>query len=96
MVQDALRAASDAPGYPLTAGIRRRSRAAAADWLTRRLGVRPGAAVLPSIGSKELVALLPTLLGVGPGDTVGLPLLAYPTYAVGAMLAGARPVARTA
>ena len=91
-MQDALRAASDAPGYPLTAGSVQ-VREAAADWLTRRLGVRPGAAVLPSIGSKELVALLPTLLGVGPGDTVGLPLLAYPTYAVGAMLAGATPVA---
>jgi succinyldiaminopimelate transaminase len=92
VVQDALRAASDAPGYPLTAGSIA-VREAIAGWLSRRLGVRPGASVLPSIGSKELVALLPTLLGVGRGDTVGLPLLAYPTYAVGAMLAGARPVA---
>jgi succinyldiaminopimelate transaminase len=92
VVQDALRLSSDAPGYPMTAGSVQ-VREAIAAWLTRRLGVRPGAAVLPTIGSKELVALLPTLLGVGPGDTVGLPLLAYPTYAVGAMLAGARPVA---
>jgi succinyldiaminopimelate transaminase len=46
--------------------------------------------VLPVIGSKELVAWLPTLLGAG---RVGFPLLAYPTYAVGARLAGAVPVA---
>jgi succinyldiaminopimelate transaminase len=45
--------------------------------------------VLPSIGSKELVAWLPTLLGLGPGDTVVLPEVCYPTYEVGARLAGA-------
>jgi succinyldiaminopimelate transaminase len=49
-------------------------------------------AVLPTIGSKELVALLPTLLGVGPGDRVLLPAVAYPTYEVGVVLAGAEPV----
>jgi len=47
--------------------------------------------VLPSIGSKELVAWLPTLLGLGPGDTVVHPEVAYPTYDVGARLAGAIP-----
>ena len=47
--------------------------------------------VLPTIGSKELVAWLPTLLGLGPGDIVGFPGVAYPTYDVGARLAGARP-----
>jgi succinyldiaminopimelate transaminase len=46
--------------------------------------------VLPTVGSKELVALLPSLLALGPDDTVALPELAYPTYAVGALLAGAR------
>jgi succinyldiaminopimelate transaminase len=45
--------------------------------------------VLPTIGSKELVAWLPTLLGLGAGDTVVIPELAYPTYEVGARLAGA-------
>ena len=45
------------------------------------------------IGTKELVAWLPTLLGCGPGDAVIHPELAYPTYDVGARLAGARPVA---
>jgi succinyldiaminopimelate transaminase len=49
--------------------------------------------VLPTIGSKELVGLLPTLLGLGPGDVVVHPQVAYPTYDVGARLAGAEPVA---
>jgi succinyldiaminopimelate transaminase len=49
-------------------------------------------AVLPVIGTKELVAWLPTLLGCGPGDAVVHPELAYPTYDIGARLAGARPV----
>jgi succinyldiaminopimelate transaminase len=42
--------------------------------------------VLPVIGTKELVAWLPTLLGA---RSVGFPGLAYPTYAVGAQIAGA-------
>ena len=50
-------------------------------------------AVLPVVGSKELVAWLPTLLGCGPGDVVVFPELAYPTYDIGARLAGAQPVA---
>jgi succinyldiaminopimelate transaminase len=48
--------------------------------------------VLPTIGSKELVAWLPTLLGLGSGDLVVHPEIAYPTYDVGARLAGATPV----
>jgi succinyldiaminopimelate transaminase len=42
------------------------------------------------IGSKELIAWLPTLLGLGPADVVVVPQLAYPTYDVGARLAGAQ------
>ncbi|MGH3343109.1 MAG: succinyldiaminopimelate transaminase [Carbonactinosporaceae bacterium] len=92
-VQRALRAASDAPGYPWTAGTAA-LRTAAAGWLSRRLGVHADPrAVLPTIGSKEVVAWLPTLLGLGPGDQVVVPELAYPTYDVGARLAGAEPVA---
>ena len=53
----------------------------------------PGTAILPTVGSKELVALLPSLLGLGAADAVALPALAYPTYAVGAMLTGATPLA---
>jgi succinyldiaminopimelate transaminase len=41
------------------------------------------------IGTKELVAWLPTLLGLGPGDHVAIPPVAYPTYDVGARVAGA-------
>jgi succinyldiaminopimelate transaminase len=85
-VREALAAASDASGYPQTAGTQR-LREAAAGWLTRRFGaVIDPAAVLPVIGTKELVAWLPTLLG---SLSVGFPDLAYPTYDVGARLAGA-------
>jgi succinyldiaminopimelate transaminase len=86
VVQQALAAAADAPGYPLTAGTEE-LRVAACAWLRRRFGadVAP-AAVLPVIGTKELVAWLPTLLGA---TSVGFPALAYPTYDVGARLAGA-------
>lgn len=89
-IRDALASVSDIPGYPQTHGTPA-LRAAAIDALSRRHGVdglEPDA-VLPTIGSKELVAWLPTLLGVGPGDTVVIPELAYPTYEVGALLAGA-------
>jgi succinyldiaminopimelate transaminase len=94
VVQRAMRAAANAPGYPATYGTPR-LREAAAGWLRRRLGVT-GAdpdAVLPLIGTKELVALLPTMIGAGPGDVVAFPELAYPTYDVGARLAGATPMA---
>lgn len=93
VVRAALAAGADSPGYPLTRGTER-LRAAAAGWLARRHGVSvdPGA-VLPVIGTKEIIASLPTLLGCGPGDTVAHPELAYPTYEIGARLAGARPAA---
>ena len=83
VVQDALSAAADAPGYPQTYGTPA-LRGAVAAWFARRR---------PTIGSKELVAWLPTLLGLGPGDVVVHPEIAYPTYDVGARLAGATPVA---
>ena len=93
LVQDALRAAADAPGYPATHGTRA-LREAAAGWLARRHGVvvEPDA-VLPLIGTKEFIASLPALLGCGPGDVVVYPELAYPTYDVGARLAGADAMA---
>ncbi len=91
VVRRALADAADAPGYPATYGTPA-LRDAAAGWLSRRLGVAADpAAVLPVIGTKELVAWLPTLLGAGPGDTVVFPELAYPTYDVGVRLAGATP-----
>ena len=81
--------AADVPGYPTTHGpVELRSAIAGA--LARRFGVTVDPDdVLPTIGSKELVAWLPTLLGVTAGDLVVIPEIAYPTYEVGALLAGA-------
>jgi succinyldiaminopimelate transaminase len=92
-VRAALADAADAPGYPVTQGTQR-LREVAAGWLARRhsVSVDPSA-VLPLIGSKEFIAALPAMLGCGPGDTVVYPELAYPTYAIGAQLAGASAVA---
>jgi succinyldiaminopimelate transaminase len=93
VIRDALAAAANSPGYPATAGTVA-VRQAAASWLARRHGVtvEPDA-VLPVIGTKELIVWLPTLLGCGPGDVVVHPELAYPSYDAGARLAGARPAA---
>jgi succinyldiaminopimelate transaminase len=90
-IRHALAAASNAPGYPLTAGTPA-LRGAIADWLARSCGASGAPGVLPTIGSKELVAWLPTLLGVGAGDTVVIPSVCYPTYEVGVRLAGATVV----
>jgi succinyldiaminopimelate transaminase len=87
VVRRALEAGSDAPGYPLTTGSEP-LRAAIRRWLVRRCGAPDDVGLLPTIGSKQLVALLPTLLGLARGDAVLIPRLAYPTYAVGAQLAG--------
>lgn len=91
IVQEALRSATDAPGYPPAAGTPVLL-AAVRGWLARTVGALGDAGdlgVLPTLGSKELVALLPLLLGLGQGDVVVVPPLAYPTYAVSAVLAGA-------
>lgn len=94
VVQRALRDASDSPGYPVTIG-RVETRQACVDWLARRHGVTGLGldGVLPVIGSKELIASLPGHLGLGEGDLIVYPRLAYPTYEVGARLAGARAIA---
>ena len=93
VIQRALAAAADRPGYPATQGTPR-LREAAAGWLARAHGVTVTPdAVLPVIGTKEFIAWLPTVLGCGPADTVVYPELAYPTYGIGALLAGARAVA---
>ncbi|MFC5911404.1 succinyldiaminopimelate transaminase, partial [Streptacidiphilus monticola] len=89
-VQAALAAAGDSPGYPTVWGTPA-LRDALVGWVEGRLGaVGIGHRnVLPTVGSKELVALLPWQLGLGPGDRVAYPRLAYPTYEVGARLARA-------
>jgi succinyldiaminopimelate transaminase len=96
LLQQALAAAADAHGYPQTYGTPP-LREAVAGWFARRRAVPDvdPAGVLPTIGSKELVAWLPTLLGLGAGDVVAHPAVAYPTYDVGARLAGATPVPMT-
>lgn len=94
LIRAALADTSDAPGYPTVRG-RPELRQAVTAWFARRRGV-PGvdpAAVLPTIGSKEFVAWLPTMLGLGSGDVVVHPEVAYPTYDIGARLCGATPVA---
>jgi succinyldiaminopimelate transaminase len=67
-------------------------RASAVAALDRRYGISGLGedAVIPAIGTKELIAWLPTLLGLGADDLIVVPELAYPTYEVGARLAGAR------
>ncbi|MER5769253.1 succinyldiaminopimelate transaminase [Streptomyces sp. NPDC001985] len=93
LIQRALTEAADSPGYPTVWGTVA-LRDALTGWVERRLGA-VGAAhtnVLPVVGSKELVAWLPTQLGLGAGDRVAHPRLAYPTYEVGARLCGATPV----
>jgi succinyldiaminopimelate transaminase len=97
-VPDLIRAAlasdpAQAPGYPTNWGTPQ-LRQAAVEAMSRRYGVcgLDPAAVVPTIGSKELVAWLPTLLGFGPGDVVVVPELAYPTYEVGARLARAEVI----
>jgi succinyldiaminopimelate transaminase len=94
LIQEALKAAADAPGYPTvhgTAGLRE----AIAAWFARRRGVAglDPKNVMPTVGSKELVAWLPLLLGLKPGDVVVRPKVAYPTYDIGATLAGVTSVA---
>lgn len=96
-VREALAGASDAPGYPQTQGTPQ-LRQAVVDYLARRFdvtGLDPEA-VLPTIGAKEFVAWAPTLLGLGPEDLVVFPEAAYPTYGVGARLAGCRSLAADA
>ena len=94
LIQDALKAAADAPGYPTVHGTPA-LREAIAGWFERRRGVAglDPMNVMPTVGSKELVAWLPLLLGLKPGDVVVRPKVAYPTYDIGATLAGVTSVA---
>lgn len=94
VVREALAAATDAHSYPATSGSPA-LREAIVHWFADRRGVDDlqVANVIPTIGSKELIALLPTMLGLGAGEVVVHPSVAYPTYAIGAALVGAHVVA---
>ena len=84
-IQASLRENTNAPGYPLTAGTPE-LRSAIREWATHRLHASGEFDVLPLIGSKELIAWLPTLL---KSKSVLFPEIAYPTYSVGAILGSA-------
>ncbi|MDQ6837923.1 MAG: aminotransferase class I/II-fold pyridoxal phosphate-dependent enzyme [Actinomycetota bacterium] len=82
-------------GYPPSMGTAS-LRAAAAAWMQRTFGVDVAAdAVVACVGTKEMVASLPRYLSLRrPGrDTVLYPAVSYPTYEMGAILAGLRAVA---
>lgn len=90
VIAQALAAATNLPGYPLTAGTPE-LRDAMVGWGSRVLGAQLTIGeVMPTIGSKEMVALLPTLLGLTAADTVVIPEIAYPTYDVGARVSNSR------
>jgi aspartate/methionine/tyrosine aminotransferase len=81
-------------GYPPSAGTAALHEAAAG-WMARRLGVDVSPAHLAAcIGTKEMVVSLPHFLALrDPSrDTVLYPSIAYPSYDMGATLAGKRAV----
>ena len=85
-----------ARGYPPSIGTLA-LREAAAGWIARRLGAKvdPASEVAACVGTKEFVASVPQYLKLRTPakDTVLYPAISYPTYAMGAILAGLRPVA---
>jgi succinyldiaminopimelate transaminase len=91
----ALAAGDTARGYPPSIGTKD-FRAAAAGWLERRLGaaVDPVTELAACVGTKEFVASLPQYLKLrDPSrDTILYPAISYPTYEMGAILAGLRAV----
>ncbi len=95
---DALATSGAERGYPASAGSPQ-LREAAATWLRRRFDLgedwAANLAVAACVGTKELVASVPHVLRlrVPDRDTVLYPAVSYPTYAMGAELAGCRPVA---
>lgn len=95
-VIEALASSSAERGYPPSIGTPA-FREAAAGWLERRLGVSvdAGTELAACIGTKEFVASTPRYLKLRrpERDTVLYPAVSYPSYAMGADLAGCRAVA---
>jgi succinyldiaminopimelate transaminase len=95
LVLDALATSNSERGYPASIGTPA-FREAASGWMARRLGVEaPTSAVAACVGTKELVACVPQYLRLRTPerDTVLYPAISYPTYEMGAILAGCRAVA---
>jgi succinyldiaminopimelate transaminase len=88
-IQRALIENANSPGYPTTAGTPQ-LQAAIRTWAIKNLGITGDFDVLPLIGSKELVAWLPTFL---ESQFVLYPKIAYPTYLVGALLGNSKELA---
>ena len=84
-----------ARGYPASIGSPA-LRQAAAGWISRRLGasVDPDTELAACVGTKEFVASTPQYLKLRrpDKDTVLYPAISYPTYEMGAILAGVRAV----
>lgn len=81
-------------GYPASIGSLP-LRQAFADWMQRRFDVSVAASdVAACVGSKEFVATLPQWMKLRrpSRDTVLYPAISYPTYEMGATLAGCRAV----
>ncbi len=95
-VVEALGSSGAERGYPPSIGTAA-YREAAARWLDRRLGasVDPATEIAACIGTKEFVASAPLHLRLRAPDrdTVLYPEISYPSYAMGAALAGCRSVA---
>ena len=83
-----MRANSNSPSYPVTTGSAD-LRAALKEYCQRYLGAEGDFDVLPTLGSKELIAQLPFLL---QAKKILIPEIAYPTYKVGGILAGAEVI----
>lgn len=94
LAKQALVAAADSPGYPTVWGAPE-TRTGIIEYLRRRWHAveLSDESVMPAIGTKELVAWLPTLLGLDHSAAVVYPEAAYPTYQVGAITAGCEAIA---
>jgi succinyldiaminopimelate transaminase len=94
-VVEALATSNAERGYPASVGTPA-LRDAAAAWMARRLGVDVApSAIAACVGTKEFVGTLPQWLKLRrpDRDTVLYPAVSYPTYEMGATLAGCRAVA---
>ncbi|MFC9769352.1 succinyldiaminopimelate transaminase [Rhodococcus jostii] len=90
VVTSALASYANAPAYPPGDGLSS-VREAAVAWMRRRFGVVDVTVddVVPVAGTKELLAWLPTMLNVKPGDVIAAPNPTYPSYIAGCRLAQA-------